>query len=121
MACGPYYYYPLPTGCGGGSTPGEDPCCGNELAAFPNLNVTIPDGPDMGVWTVTWMSDIDGDRWENRAPITPIFLACIDGAMTMGTSIGIGSPAEAFDCNPLLFTFDGAPWGSTGDITVELA
>jgi hypothetical protein len=114
-------YYPLPSACAGSGPPPEDPCCGDELAAFPDLSVTIPDGINAGTWPALW--DVVNFYWSTEGLGDGRFrMVCIGGAMTawMTTDEGTTVAASASDCDPLLFTFPGTIFGATGDVTVEL-
>jgi hypothetical protein len=122
MACGPPYYLPLPTACGGSPPPpAPDPCCGDELSTFPDLTVTVPDGVDAGVYTAVYRSV--GMLWAcSFTSLAKFRMKCEGGSMLIyeNSDHSTTDAATAFSCDPLLFTFPGTIFGSTGDIEVEL-
>ncbi len=119
MGCGPPNYLPLPSRCAGSPPDPGDPCCGDELSAFPSLTITIPDGVNIGTYTLTY--DVIDGAWEGTTGSLDFVLSCVDGVMNLTNKTdSLNVNASAFVCDPLLFTFPGAIFGSTGNVVVEL-
>lgn len=117
------------TGSGGGG-PDPDPpavgCCtgaGEALEAFPDLDLTIPDGPYAGTVTFTYSGSGGGvPSWDG--PGGARVECSYGGTLVLQASTAAGSGvawATAVACDPFGAVFPGTVYGATGDLTLELA
>jgi len=88
-----------------------------ELASMADLEVTIPDGANAGIYTATAVSPL---RWDvTIGGATYSVSGAGAGLVVQGPSGAARSTALA--CNPFSATFPGKVFGATADVVVTLA
>jgi len=94
-------------------------CCGGGYVGQ-TATIVIPTGPYSGTYSGPW-SRI-GDLISVQFSGTPLQVQCdagFDGIFFLRMAGGSNPPATSVDCGPpMIITFDGSTYGSTGVITV---
>ena len=114
--------------------PGPDDLCegGEPAGGYPNLLVTIPDGPDAGAYVVGYTGGSTGTFVTFAISSPPYPPVATNISVTFNTTYagawgiieGAGfttAQAIAVSCTPFGLVFPGAIFGSSGDVTVVIA